>query len=228
MINPDWRTVIMLEQVPDPALTLARLRPRDTDFRRFESESHKLVHQLVAELSIEQCLVLSAAAGALLWQAIVERLGGERTAQEVCAVLRGAYLPTLALPLLNHTWIEYLRPLALGAPGDPVAHGLMPCRATKLARLMLAHAKTYDTAALWSAAEQAYARSRPYHAHDALACALVDQRLYAEPLLRRYLSHTARQRGWRSRRKTWAIARWAERQGYLASIPQSAESDQME
>jgi hypothetical protein len=67
------------------------------------------------------------------------------------------------------------------------------------------------------AAQRAYHSSRAYHAHDALACALVDLRIDAGPLLRAYLGDTARQRGWRSRRKTWALARWAQQYGYLRS-----------
>jgi hypothetical protein len=216
-VTDDRRRLVILEQERDPFTALTRLRPRDADFVRVDSADLLATRQLVARLTPEQCLVASAATGPLVWRALVEQLGEDDDTVAVCELLRGSFPPMIALPRLGGVWLNRLRPIAQGQPGDPVIHGLFPGRLTKLARLALAHAGAYSEAVVWQAAEQAYHRSRPYHAHDALACVIVDRRLDAGPLLRAYLGNTSRQRGWRSRRKTWALARWAQRYGYLLS-----------
>jgi hypothetical protein len=213
----DRRRFVILEQERDPFTALARLRPRDADFVRVESADLLTTRQIVARLTPEQCLVASAATGPLVWRTLVEQLGEDDDTVVVCELLRGPFPPMITLPTLGEVWLNRLRPIAQGQPGDPVTHGLFPGRLTKLARLALARAGAYPEALVWQAAEQAYRSSRPYHAHDALACAIVDRRLNAGPLLRAYLGDTARQRGWRSRRKTWALARWAQHYGYLLS-----------
>jgi hypothetical protein len=216
-LTNDHRTRIVLEQLHDPFTALVQLRSRDTDFVCFDGADLVATRQIVAVLAPEQCLVVSAAAGPLVWQAVVEQLGGDDATVAICDLLRGPFPPRLALPALGDLWLDRLRPIAQGQPGDPVAHGLFPGRLTKLARLALARAGAYPEAIVWQAAQRAYRPSRPYHAHDALACAIVDERLDAGPLLQAYLGDTSRQRGWRSRRKTWALARWAQQYGYLQS-----------
>jgi hypothetical protein len=216
-VTHDRRRLVILEQERDPFTRLARLRPRDVDFVRVDSAELLATRQIVARLTVEQCLVASAAAGPLVWRTLVEQLGDDDDTVAVCELLRGSFPPLIALSTLGEVWLNRLRPIAQGQPGDPVTHGLFPGRLTKLARLALARAGAYPEAVVWQAAEQAYLPSRPYHAHDALACAIVDRRLDAGPLLRTYLGDTSRQRGWRSRRKTWALARWAEHYGYLVS-----------
>ncbi|MFD0579378.1 hypothetical protein [Dactylosporangium darangshiense] len=100
-----------------------------------------------------------------------------------------------------------VREIALGEPGDPVRHGLFPSYPTKLARLALAAQGEYDAAVVLAAAERAYEPGRPYHAHDALACALVHPGIGAGEragLVERYAGHGRNRRGWRSRKRRTA------------------------
>jgi hypothetical protein len=72
----------------DPLAALARLRPRDTDFVRFDSADPLTARQIVGGLTPEQCLVASAAAGPLVWQVVVEQLGGDDATVAFCDLLR--------------------------------------------------------------------------------------------------------------------------------------------
>src|SRR5262245_18739872 len=116
-MSNDRRRLIVLEQQHDPLAVLSRLRPRDADFVRFESADLPAARQIVGGLPPEQCLVVSAAAGPLLWQAVVQQLGGDDGAAAVCELLCGPFLPTVSLPTMRDLWIERLQALAQGQPG---------------------------------------------------------------------------------------------------------------
>jgi hypothetical protein len=134
--------------------------------------------------------------------------------------------PAGSLPVVTLAELSALQALAAGVPGQPVWPGLFPRAPVKLARLLLASTGAFDEAALGRVAQSGYggdrrtkARSeRCYDAHDAFACALVHPAIDAAAraaLAAAVLSAQPTRRGWRSRRKSWAIARWAVRFGYL-------------
>lgn len=115
---------------------------------------------------------------------------------------------------------------AQGSPGQVVWPGLFPRPKAKLARLLLASAGVFDAAALIQIASAQYGgdtprgtkTSRRYDAHDAVCCALVHPAIAMEAraaLLVRLLPAPRGRRGWRSRKKTWAILRWAVQHGYI-------------
>lgn len=192
---------------------IAALRPRDADYVLLEVGGE--CRDQLARHAPAQCLVAAAAAGPLLLRALIDRLGDGGVAAELCPLLAGPFPPERPLCRLDPTWRAHLRPLALGVPGEPVEHGLFPSRATKLARLLLAAAGEFPVDAVLRAAAGAFARGRPYHAHDAVACALVCGGAPARQILRAHLADTRARRGWRSRQKTHALARWAAAAGYM-------------
>jgi len=198
---------------------IASLLPRHADYVVLEAEGGVGWRPLLRIFTPTRCLLAAAAAGPNLGRELVARLGGDATARALCELLAGPFPPAHALCPLDDTWRSRLRPLALGCPGDPVDHGLFPSRATKLARLLLAAAGDYPADAVLLAARDAYARGRPYHAHDALACALVCAGAPARALMRERLRDTRAVRGWRSRRRTHALGRWARAHGYLSEEP---------
>lgn len=123
-----------------------------------------------------------------------------------------------------------LRVLSAGDPGQPVWPGLFPRAPVKLARLLLASTGAFDPAALCRLAQSGYGgdlRTQPrserrYDAHDAFACALVHPAIDAAArasLAAMVLSGQPKRRGWRSRHKSWLIARWAVQAGYLDPAP---------
>lgn len=197
-----------LEQIVD-------IRPRDTDYVVLEVGDAERWRQHLAALPPAQCLIAAAAAGPVLGRALARRLGDDAVAVALCEFLAGPFPPAGPLVRVDAPRLAWLRPLALGGPGDRVEHGLFPARATKLARLLLAAAGAYPTDEVLTAARTAFARDRPYHAHDAIACALVCAGAPARDLVLEMLEHTRSHRGWRSRRKTHALARWARAFGYL-------------
>ena len=136
----------------------------------------------------------------------------------------------------DRQWLEWLEREACGAPGSLVWPGLFPRLHQKLARLLLASAGHYDPRVVLSAARDAYApdrgaflpqkprETRRYHAHDAFACALVHPGISIEERHALALETIApSSRGFRSRRKTWAILRFAFSNGFLKAdrLPQS-------
>ncbi|MCY1065146.1 hypothetical protein OV090_10260 [Nannocystis sp. RBIL2] len=195
---------------------LATLRPRDADYVVLEIDPGGPWTALLEAVPATQCLLGAAAAGPNLERALAARLGDDATARALCELLAGPFPPVRPLCPLDDGWRPRLRPLALGRPGDPVDHGLFPSRTSKLARLLLAAAGDYPTDVVLQAARDAYARGRPYHAHDAIACALVCAGAPARTLLRERLRDTRAQRGWRSRKQTHTLGRWAQRAGYLS------------
>ena len=136
--------------------------------------------------------------------------------------------PTTALPPVHAADLPILQQAAKGEPGQTVWPGLFPRPAAKLARLLLAAQGLFDAATLRSLATTRYGgdprpgppASRRYDAHDAFACALVhphhDAAARAALVTTVLLpSVTSRRRGWRSRRKSWAVARWAVQTGHV-------------
>ncbi len=194
---------------------LVRLRPRDTDYVRLEMREPALWRDVLDGCGPERLLLAAAAAAPALAGELARRLGDDATARDLCALLGGPFPPELPLRPLASPWIERLERLALGRPGDRVPHGLFPSRVSKLARLLLAASGVYPADEVLQAARAAYASRRPYHAHDAVACAVVCAGAPARELLLEFLRDSGRARGWRSRRKTHALGRWARRFGYL-------------
>lgn len=120
---------------------------------------------------------------------------------------------------------EWLAREARGLPGDVVTPGLFPSPRIKNARLLLTIAGDVWPSRALERARNAYGRSRShlaapasYHAHDAVACALVEPSLprgVKTSLIRHLCADTAQLRGWRSRRKTWQLWRWAAARGLV-------------
>lgn len=136
--------------------------------------------------------------------------------------------PQGALPILSAEDLPFLVGKACGKPGSLVWPGLFPRCVQKLARLLLASAGHYDPEEVLAAARDAYVPDRAallpdkprdlrrYHAHDAFACALVHPRIPIEIRTALVLDTLAKtSRGSRSRRKTWAIIRFAIARGFL-------------
>jgi hypothetical protein len=199
---------------------LRRLRPRDADFVEYDVADPAQAVPALARLSPYQRLVGAAAAGPALLSALRASFGYDPPAWGVVEYLRGPFPPDVSIPAVPPDLLDAVRQLALGAPGDPVHHGLFPSRATKLARLCLARWGEYPAGTVRLAARGAYGpdrshRNRSYHAHDALASALAHPGVDADDLAERYARHGARDRGWRSRRKTHAVLAWARRHGHL-------------
>ncbi|UWP83143.1 hypothetical protein [Dactylosporangium fulvum] len=141
--------------------------------------------------------------------------------------LDGSFPPERPIPPIPPHLLATVHAEAHGEPGDPVWPGLFPSTRAKLARLALARWREYPAGVVLRAAEHAYGRYRShydgsYHAHDALACALVHPDVDAVALADRYGGHHRGERGWKSRRKTWQLLRWARRHGYLPGLTRCA------
>lgn len=137
--------------------------------------------------------------------------------------------PVGALPAVSADDVAGLRAAARGEPGQTVWPGLFPRPPVKLARLLLAARGEFDAATLREVAAGRYGGDRPraarearrYDAHDAFACALVHPDLDANAraaLVAAVLPLKPGRRGWRSRRKSWAIVRWAAGAGYMDGV----------
>jgi hypothetical protein len=150
--------------------------------------------------------------------------------------------PRNPLPRCTRNDIPALAHLAQEAPGAVVWPGLFPRPPAKLARLLLAAHGHFDPAAVLEAAQAAYGSDRgkfmpgkprehrSYHAHDALACALVHPGISQEQrqaLAEKHLRKTQSSPGQRSRRKSWEVVRWAAGQGFLdsARLPRDIVTD---
>lgn len=199
---------------------LSRLRPRDGDVREYEVAEEALARPALRRMPARQLLVCAAAAGPVLRSAIRSSLGYDPSAWAVVEYVRGPFPPEEPIPAIGVRLLAAVRDIALGEPGEPVAHGLFPGRATKLARLALARWGEYPASVVRRAAENAYGPDRghldrSYHAHDAFAGALVHPDVDATDLAERYSRHRRVERGRRSRRKTRHLLAWARRHGYL-------------
>ncbi|GAA3192156.1 hypothetical protein ACFO1B_05115 [Dactylosporangium siamense] len=190
---------------------LAELRPRDTGFWTVDVAEPGAAWAVVQELPLERLVLAGVAAGPGLLDLVRAALGYDPGAQEFLTYLRGGFPPAGDVPPVPERLIDAGRGLALGAPGEPVAHGLFPSTVTKLSRLALARQRLYPPDTVLEAARRAY--RGPYDAHEALACALVHPDVDTDALV---WQHTRRGRGWRSRRKTNRVLAWARRHGYLA------------
>ncbi len=232
MRSQQRRRVVLLASGPEVHMRLSRLRPRDCDFVTYEvavpadatvAPGRPEVADVLANLPVAQRLLAGVAAGPVLGHAIEATFapGGSTTAGEIIGYLAEPFPPRLPVPVLAPPWLDPVRALALGYPGEPVAHGLFPSTPTKLARLALAFAGDYAATVVRAAAECAYGPDRNhrnglYHAHDAFACALVHPGVDATELVARYGGQNSRQRGWRSRHKTHQLITWARANGYRA------------
>jgi hypothetical protein len=190
---------------------LAELRPRDADFWTVDVAEPEAAWEAVRALPLDRLVLAGVAAGPGLLALVRTALGYDPGTQEFLTYLRGGFPPAGDVPPVPARLIDAVRGLALGAPGEPVAHGLFPGTVTKLSRLALARQRLYQPGTVLEAALRAY--TGPYDAHEALACALVHPDVDTDVLV---WEHTRRGRGWRSRRKTNRVLAWARRHGYLA------------
>ncbi|GAA3228381.1 hypothetical protein [Actinocorallia longicatena] len=198
------RRLVLLASRSEAESRLSALDPRLCDHAVFElAEPHPLT------LTPTQHLLAQTAAAPVLLSVLESTAASDvlRTA----AYLRDAFPPTTPFPPLPPALLGPVHDLSQGLPGTPVAHGLFPSRVTKLARLLLSRHALHPAAAVLAAALSAYAPSRPYHAHDALACALVHPGIPPAA----FLPGLPTRRGHRSRRKTTRLLTWAHAHGHL-------------
>ncbi len=189
---------------------LADLRPRDTGFWTLDVADATAAWAVVRELPLDRLVLAGVAAGPGLLRLVRSALGYDPGAQDLLTYLRGPFPPAGDVPPVPPRLLATAEGLALGVPGEPVAHGLFPSTVTKLARLALARQRRYPADPVLRAARAAF--DGPYHAHDAIACALVHPDVDAAELV---WALTRRGRGWRSRRKTARVLAWARRHGHL-------------
>jgi hypothetical protein len=209
MAPVERRWPVMLSDPAEIAGRLAVLRPRDCVYFCYEVTDAVAAVAALSALPASQRLLAGVAAGPVLWSAVRAVWGDDAVAQALMDYLRGPFPPPRGVPVFPAEWWDPLRDIALGQPGDPVAHGVFPSTPTKLARLALARCGAYPAAAVLRAADRAYARDRRYHAHDAVACALVHPDLDPTGLVDNLSGR--QERGWRSRRKTHRLLAWARR-----------------
>jgi hypothetical protein len=196
---------------------LAALDPRDCVFFVYEVTDPAIAAGPLAAASPAARLLAGIAAGRVLQDAVASSWDSDPDAPALTRYLGDRFPPETAVPVLGQRWLPVLRDIARGRPGDQVTHGLFPSTPSKLARLALARAGDYPADVVRSAALTGYGEDRPYHAHDALACALVHPSLDAAALVAELTAIAAsHRRGWRSRRKTHRILIWARDAGYLA------------
>ncbi len=191
-------------------LKLPSLRPRDCDYVALDVTSARGLFLFLSQVSPVACLLAASVAGPALREALVARLGGGAEAEACCAFLSGGWLPSGAVPHVGEPLVTWLDEIALGAPGDPVAHGKTPSRATKLARLLRARAGAYPRRRVLEAARRAY--EGPYNAHDAVACAFVG--VPGEALRVAGELVASREKSTSIRRATAEVVLWATRAGY--------------
>ncbi|MEV5413728.1 hypothetical protein AB0K60_33490 [Thermopolyspora sp. NPDC052614] len=196
---------------------LATIRPRDCVF----SDVIEVADPAIAVRPLAQAPVVAlllagvTRTGPVLAGLVAGGWNGDAEALALTRFLADRFPPGVPIPAVSDRWLPALRDIAQGEPGDPVAHGLFPSVPGKLARLALARAGEPSARAVRAAALRAYDRGRPYHAHDALACAIVHPGVDAAALVAE-LTAAAPARGWRSRRKTHRVIRWARDAGHLS------------
>jgi len=151
--------------------------------------------------------------------------------ESIEAVLAGPFPPDVPLPSpeICRAQREWIIREAQGLPGDPVRPGLFPNARIKNARLLLALAGDVWESRALERARGAYGPTRShlakppsYHAHDAVACALVEPhipRAVKTTLIRHLCAETKQTRGSRSRRKTWQLWRWAAERRFVDGPP---------
>jgi hypothetical protein len=208
-------TTYLLSTEAEIEAGLSRLGVRDCDYVTVEVADAALVGPVLARLTASQRLLAAMAAGPVLHSAIRASSGYRPQEWAFEDFLRGGFPPDQPVPAIPSQLFAPVQTIALGGPGDPVVPGLFPGSGTKLARLALAGDRGYQAETVLHAAEHAYDPGRPYHAHDAFACALAHPDIDATDLADRYRRHGNNDRGWRSRRKTHALLAWARRHSYL-------------
>ncbi|GAB3661929.1 hypothetical protein GCM10027589_24550 [Actinocorallia lasiicapitis] len=216
----DHRRLIVLSDADQINATLSTLTPRTCDFVVYEVADPAIALAPVRSLAPAQRLIAGAAAGRLLGS-VIRAGGGYHPAEwSIIEYLRGGFPPPGAIPEVPADLIDAVFDIAQGSPGDPVAFGLFPSTLTKLARLALCRQGAYPAERVRRSAREAYGpdrhhTNRSYHAHDALAGALVhpgiDTLAFSEWFARQPPVH----RGRRSRRKSSRILGWARAHGYL-------------
>ncbi|MEV0974923.1 hypothetical protein [Microtetraspora glauca] len=212
MMSDPWsqRTLDDLDSVQR---WLSSLRPRDCVYYayRIDVADPAVVAPALAQASVSSRLLAglrSGPAGPVLRPAVLAAWNGDATALALTEYLSDWFPPLAPIPDVEPEWLSPLREIALGSPGDRVEHGLFPSTPTKLARLALAKAGDYPAEAVMTEAEAAYKKGPHYYAHDAVACALVHPGLDAADMATKVME-TLPDRGWRSRRKTYRLLRWA-------------------
>jgi hypothetical protein len=207
------------------------MRPRDADFLDAGGRATGLARGLVDadETSLGGIRLLQLVparrrltAASVGSPAVAEWIGrsfGDPAGYQDCvAWLKAPFPPPARPPKLGDSMARAIRDLAEGFPGQPVSHGLKPSRLTKLARLALSANDGYAKERVVGAARRAYRHGAPYHAHEAIACALLHPRVTRqerEELLRKLLKHRLEQGG-RSREKLLRLVDWASNLGLVA------------
>lgn len=221
----DWRTLTVLRDAGEVTRALTALRPRDCVFVVYDVTDAAIATPAVARLDDRQRLLAGIASQSVLREAVLA--GSDPAGAVLTGYLGDCFPPRRDVPVLSPYWMEVLRAIGLGVPGEPVAHGLFPSVPSKLARLAVARSGGYPAALVRDAAVHAYDGGRPYDAHDAVAAALVHPGVDAEEvaaeitgaiaaeIARALAARTRSVRGRRSRRKTHALLAWAHRAGYL-------------
>ncbi|TWP47993.1 hypothetical protein FKR81_30475 [Lentzea tibetensis] len=207
-------SLVRMSDEADVRRVLTAVRPRDCDFVCYDVTDPEIARPVLPELPASRRLLIGGVAGPSLLTALRACWRDEPGAPELAAYLADFFPPAQPVPVLAPRWVEPLREIALGDPGQPVAHGLFPSTPTKLARLALARTAVYPADLVRDAAAEAYGAhrskyQRSYSGHDAFACALVHPEVDAGPLVERYTRFTRHQHGWRTRHKIHALVRWA-------------------
>ncbi|MFE9500859.1 hypothetical protein [Streptomyces collinus] len=194
--------------------TLSQARVRDSGFIRYEVNTERIAQRFTKRLSVGERLILGTCAGPLLWATILHSFGEDPAMRSIASYLRLDFPPENPIPVIPKSAVSAMEGVALGLPGDPVKHGKFPSQPTKLARLALAASQHYSASKLRYAAQHAYDPHRPYHAHEALACAFVHPEVDGYEVAANS-DRTWKNRGSRSRRKSNQIILWARRNQYL-------------
>jgi hypothetical protein len=215
MRETDWRSREWLTSAEEVARLLPRLSHRTGRLMTLDILFPEFAVDVLRELSRHQLLVVAAAAGPGLFEALRTAVGYQTGLWTLTDYVGSDFPPAGPIPSIPDGYEEAVQQLALGGPGDRVAFGLFPSPCTKLARLLLAAERRYPADVVRPAAERAYDRNRPYYAHDAFACALVHPEVDAADLAERYGSFTRHQKGHRARHKIHQLLAWARRTGYL-------------
>lgn len=168
----------------------------------------------IRSLTTQEQFMLVAASGPNLWAVTTCILGLKTDVLDLCTVLRTSFPPQHPLPVIKDDQHIHFIKFAMGRPGDRVTHGLFPSRLTKVSRLLLAKSSYYHKETIINAAESAYDANRVYHAHDAVYCAAAHPEVDAKQMIINYAHENTR--GWRSRRKSRELYRWAIKYGYVA------------
>lgn len=191
------------------------LNPRVYGWRVVEAADADLVLPVLRRASVTTRLLAAGHGGPVMVAAVRRTFGEDPGAWAVAGYLGDTFPPEGQIPVVPPALVPAVREIAMGEPGAQVRHGLFPRFTQKLARLALAAQDEYPADLVRYMAEHAYDPVRPYHGHDAVACALVHPGVDAADLVHRVINRNLAGRGWRSRRKTNRLLAWGRRRGYL-------------